>query len=228
MDGAVARAAGTVDLGVRRELLLALYAWLTVTLLSLGVTWAFSGLVMTPEAYHALLGSRMEAARIDRYVDLLRQTAWFGYLMTAAILLVRLLGSALLLQFFALCGGLALPFRRMLLVSAWAYTALIGQVVARTVYLWRLDGTLTEGLIASQPGSLANLLLDPGAFRTLPFALLSMVNVSEAVWIILTVLLLGRVTPLGAGARIAIALAVWMTTAAFQGALAVYLVGLAS
>lgn len=198
-----------------------LFAALTVA--SMLVAWVNTEWVMTREVYHTLLGAQLDAERIDRHFDFIRQTQKWGYLGVPLIVAIRAGLVALLVQTLALLFMVEVPFRKLFRAALIAFPATLLAAAVKAVWLLRLGpGEITEQSLEVVPGSLAAFL--PGLETGTPvYYALSMLSFWEAIWVGLLAYGLRATGKMKTGAAAGVALTVWLVTAFFMWGLSVYL-----
>lgn len=188
------------------------------------LAWAEDKLVMTPEVYHNIFGSQLEAERIDSQIDTLSRFRGLGYLAIPVMLWVRVAFVALLVQMFCLLGTIEIRFGRLFRIAAVAFVADLVGSANRLVWLVRQDpSAIDAATLGVMPGSLAAFLLEPPHSASGLYTVLSRVSVFELGWIGLMVLGLTGTKRVGAAGAVLVAGGVWGLVTFLQFAVATYM-----
>ena len=126
------------------------------------LAWAENEFVMTPEVYRNILGSQLEAERLDAQIDMMSRFRGWGYLAIPGMLWLRVAFITLLVQMFCLLGTIEIRFGRLFRIAAIAFIADLVGSANRLVWLVRqgpsaIDaaslGVMSTGATVSSAGS---------------------------------------------------------------------------
>ncbi len=191
---------------------------------SVVLAWAENEFVMTPEVYHNILGSQLEAERIDAQIDMLSRFRGWGYLIIPVMLWLRVAFIALLVQMFCLLGTIEIPFGRLFRIAAVAFIADLVGSANRLVWLARQGPSAIDvATLGVMPGSIAALFLEPPQGASGFYTVLSQVNGFELGWVGLMVLGLMGTRRVGTGGAVLVTGGVWALVTFLQFAVAMYM-----
>lgn len=193
---------------------------------SLLLAWVSNEFVFTREVYGNLFGEQLTAARVDDFYTVNRQFLGVGYLATPFIVLLRIGVVALLLQMVLLLIGRQIRFRSVFRISTVGFFASLCGSALQSVYLLGQEARdITAADLSYMPGALSNLL-SSAAMDTPIYQLLSILNVYEAMWVVIVTYLLRQASDLSTTAAAATTGSVWIMLTLFRWGLAVFATGL--
>lgn len=199
-----------------------------VSLVAVLLAWLNNEVVMTRDVYHTVLGSQMDADRIDAQFDLMRRMSLWGYAAVPLVIWLRVALVALTVQMVGLLFMTEIPFRQVFRAASWAFVGILYGTALRVGWLARLGPEgITEATLTTVPDSLASLLLEPEQVGSLAHVFMSMLNLGELVWAGVLVLCLTRTKRVGTMAAVGLVVGTWMLLALLQGGISAYLTGVA-
>ncbi len=188
------------------------------------LAWAENEFVMTPEVYRNILGSQLEAERIDAQIDMLSRFRGWGYLTIPVMLWLRVAFIALLVQMFCLLGTIEIRFGRLFRIAAIAFIADLVGSANHLVWLVR-QGPLAidAATLGVMPGSIAGFFLERPQGASGFYTVLSQVNMFELGWVGLMVLGLTGTRRVGTAGAVLVTGGVWALVTFLQFAVAMYM-----
>ncbi len=221
LNGTVSQFSGSTGDTTRRLRTWQLFGLLVVA--SAVLAWAENEFVMTPEVYRNILGSQLDAERIDAQIDMMSRFRGWGYLTIPVMLWLRVAFIALLVQMFCLLGTIEIPFGRLFRIAAVAFIADLVGSANRLVWLARQGPSAIDvATLGVMPGSIAALFLEPPQGASGFYTVLSQVNGVELGWVGLMVLGLMGTRRVGTGGAVLVTGGVWALVTFLQFAVAMY------
>ncbi len=188
------------------------------------LSWAENEFVMTPEVYRKILGSQLEAERIDAQIDMLSRFRGWGYLAIPVTLWLRVAFIALLVQMFCLLGTIEIQFGRLFRIAAVAFIADLVGSANRLVWLVRQGpSAIDAATLGVMPGSIAAIFWEPPQGASGFYTVLSQVNMFELGWVGLMVLGLTGTRRVGTAGAVFVTGGVWALLTFLQFAVAMYM-----
>lgn len=188
------------------------------------LAWAENEFVMTPEVYRNILGSQLDAERIDAQIDMMNRFRGWSYLSIPVMLWLRLAFIALLVQMFCLLGTIEIQFVRLFRIAAIAFVADLVGSANRLVWLARqAPSAIDTATLGVMPGSIAGFFLERPQGASGFYTLLSQVNMFELGWVGLMVLGLTGTRRVGTTGAVLVAGGVWALVTFLQFAVALFM-----
>ncbi len=188
------------------------------------LSWAENEFVMTPKVYHNILGSQLDAERIDAQIDMLSRFRGWGYLAIPVTLWLRVAFIALLVQMFCLLGTIEIQFGRLFRIAAVAFIADLVGSANRLVWLVRQGpSAIDAATLGVMPGSIAAIFWEPPQGASGFYTALSQVNMFELGWVGLMVMGLTGTRRVWSAGAVLVAGGVWALVTFLQFAVAMYM-----
>ena len=188
------------------------------------LAWAENEFVMTPEVYRNILGSQLDAERIDAQIDMMSRFRGWGYLTVPVMLWLRLAFVALLVQMFCLLGTIEIQFVRLFPIAAIAFVADLLGSANRLVWLVRQGpSAIDAATLGVMPGSIAGFFLQRPQGASGLYTLLSQVNMFELGWAGLMVLGLTGTRRVGTAGAVLVTGGVWALVTFLRFAVALFM-----
>ena len=222
LNGTVSRLSGSTGDTTRPLRTWQLFGLLVVA--SAVLAWVENEFVMTPEVYRNILGSQLDAERIDAQIDMMSRFRGWGYVTIPVMLWLRLAFIALLVQMFCLLGTIEIQFGRLFRIAAIAGIADLVGSANRLVWLVRQGpSAIDAATLGVMPGSIAGFFLERPQGASGLYTLLSQVNMFELGWAGLMVLGLTGTRRVGTAGAVLVTGGVWALVTFLQFAVALFM-----
>jgi hypothetical protein len=203
------------------------HAWEIILLLaaaSVLLAWYNTSQVMTRDVYHRILGSQLDASRIDAQFALAQKWAVWGYAAVPLILWVRIAVVAMVTQLVLLLAVGDVAIGRIFRLAALAQIPLFAGGVIRIFWLSRLaPEEITQDAIALSPLSLASAFYSGGAYADPLYQLAVTLNLFELGWVIVMGIGIARLMRITVFRGFAVSGGVWLAFTILQWSMTLYL-----